>query len=372
MHYIPSVAFLLTAGSLLVQAVSVKDPRNVVLSSATCKVPNRAAGVTQDIQIKYVDINPGAKRTLLMVHGWPGLWHVWKGQIEAFKDDYHIIAVNQRGFGGSEHPGDLETSSTFGDLVGDLTCVLEHAQVSHAACLGHDWGTQTCYEAARMRPDVFEAVIGTAIPYIPYSGPFVPIANMVAMLPTIAYNVFFQDKTLEAAQELNGDIRRTLRGIMRTVESPPPSEFLKQTDSFMRGWDSVEDIPPIPFLTTEEEEYWVEQFESHKFDHTLGFYTHGTRHGSWTFAQAQENHTIPQPVLAILPTNDPVCNWVEAAVLMKSADHVPRLTMKTVDAAHWIIIEKPTEVNAIMKEWLDEHYAALPTREEQTHAKDEL
>lgn len=28
----------------------------------------------------------------------------------------------------------------------------------------HDWGSQACYEAARMRPDIFTAVIATAIP----------------------------------------------------------------------------------------------------------------------------------------------------------------------------------------------------------------
>lgn len=30
--------------------------------------------------------------------------------------------------------------------------------------LSHDWGTQICYEAARMRPDLFRAVVGAVIP----------------------------------------------------------------------------------------------------------------------------------------------------------------------------------------------------------------
>ena len=34
---------------------------------------------------EYVDINPDAERTILMVHGWPSLWHSWKYQIEEFK-----------------------------------------------------------------------------------------------------------------------------------------------------------------------------------------------------------------------------------------------------------------------------------------------
>lgn len=33
----------------------------------------------------YVDINPQAKKTLLFLHGWPGLWASWKYQIEEFQ-----------------------------------------------------------------------------------------------------------------------------------------------------------------------------------------------------------------------------------------------------------------------------------------------
>lgn len=50
------------------------------------------------------------------------------------------------------------------------------------------------------------------------------------------------------------------------------------------------------------------------------------RVGSWEFAQAQGNHTIPAPALSILPTLDPVADWVVAARLLKSGEHVPKLT----------------------------------------------
>ncbi|KAI0092874.1 alpha/beta-hydrolase [Irpex rosettiformis] len=372
MRYFRLVTVIVATLVSLVQAdLNLRDPTSIALSSTRCTAPNRATGVTKDIEIKYFEVNPKAERTLLLVHGWPALWHIWRLQIEVLKDDYHIIAVNQRGFGGSEHPGDLKTSSTMADLVGDLACVLADAKVEKALCIGHDWGAQVCNEAARQRPDIFDGVIGTAIPYVPYSGPHVPVSSLVHMLPKLAYNVFFQHNTTNAIQELNRDVRRTLRGTLRTVDSPPPDEFLKQTDSFLRGWDAVEEIPSIPFFTAEEEEYWVDQFSTYGFNYTLGFYTSG--HASWTFAQTQGNHTIPQPALSILPTNDPVANWVEAARIMKSESHFLHLTTKTVEAAHWLNIEKADEVNAIMREWLDEYYPPVSTeKERKTFPKDEL
>lgn len=35
--------------------------------------------------LEYVDINPDAPTTMVMVHGWPGLWSIWSHQIQAFK-----------------------------------------------------------------------------------------------------------------------------------------------------------------------------------------------------------------------------------------------------------------------------------------------
>jgi soluble epoxide hydrolase / lipid-phosphate phosphatase len=71
-----------------------------------------------------------------MLHGWPGLWSNWGQQILEFQNEYHIIAVDHRGFGASTHPDDVESSGTMGDIVGDAACVLEHAGVEEAICLG--------------------------------------------------------------------------------------------------------------------------------------------------------------------------------------------------------------------------------------------
>jgi soluble epoxide hydrolase / lipid-phosphate phosphatase len=99
-----------------------------------------------------VDLNPTAKSTLLFVHGWPGLWVIsclilctirnllrkstWSNQIIEFQDSYHLLVPDLRGFGGSSHPGDVQTSGTMGDLVGDLVCILEHANVRSVTCIG--------------------------------------------------------------------------------------------------------------------------------------------------------------------------------------------------------------------------------------------
>ena len=77
---------------------------------------------------------------------------------------------------------------------------------------------------------------------MPYGGPYVPIDQLIPAFPRLAYNVYFQDYTTTAAQEISKDARRTLRATLRTVASPPPPTFLEQTDSYLRGWESVDTV----------------------------------------------------------------------------------------------------------------------------------
>ncbi|KAN0124485.1 alpha/beta-hydrolase [Russula decolorans] len=330
------------------------NPRGYPKKVVSCPAINRAENTRVDIELHYVDINPKAEKTLLFLHGWPSLWASWKYQIQEFQDDYHIIAPDLRGFGPSTHPGDAKSSGTMPDLVGDLTCILENAGAPTAIAVGHDWGTQLAYEAARERPDIFTAVVGITIPYMPSAGPRVPTEALVKAHPRLAYQLFFDKQTSAAIDELDRDVRRTLRGTLRGVASPPPESFLTSPDTYIGAWDGVDEIPPIPFFSKEEEDYWVEQYSISGFKHTLQFYTEGNHFASWKFANEQGNHTIYQPILSILPTEDPVANMELAAKLLHSFDFLPNYTLHTLPTAHWTQLERPAEVNGIIRKWLEE------------------
>jgi len=350
------------------------NPREYSKRIATCKAVKRDQEKHEnvDIHLRYVDVNPSAPKTLFLVHGWPSLWSTWAKQITEFKDEYHLLVPDLRGFAESTHPGDVKTSGTMQDMVSDLVCILEHAKVSSAICVGHDWGSSICYEAARLRPDIFTAVAGAAIPYIPASGPFLPIKHLVPALPKLAYQLFFDGNTPAAIEELDKDIRRTIRGTMRTVASPPPDTFLRSQDSFLDAWSDVEEIPPVPFFTPEEEDYFVEQFSIQGFKHTLQFYTTGNREGTWKFANTQGNHTIPIPVLSLLPLQDPVADWVTATKLLKSEEFLPDLTIEVIDGGHWFHLEYPKEFNAALRSWLEKITAAKETEAPEPRVVDEL
>ncbi|KAL1702948.1 Alpha/Beta hydrolase protein [Schizophyllum commune] len=351
---------LATAG--VVTATEGFDPREYakLKKHTTCKAVKRDEGDKPvDINMSYVDINPSAKHTLLLVHGWPSLWTTWSYQIKEFENDYRLIAPDHRGFGESTHPGDVQSSGTLQDLVADMVCVLEDAGVTTATCVGHDWGSAVCYEAARSRPDIFTAVAGVAVPYMPANGEhFTPVAALVPLLPKLAYNVFFADNTTAAAAELNEDVGRTIRATLRQKSSPPPEDFLTYKDTYMGPWKKYAEIPPVPFFTPEEEKYYIEQYSIQKFDNTLQFYTtpvsRHNRYSAWKFAHDQGNWTIPQPALSILPSDDPVADWVKAAAILHSADFLPNLKTVVVPGSHWFHLESAAPFNKELRAWLEE------------------
>ena len=115
-----------------------------------------------------------------------------------------------------------------------------------------------------MRPDIFTAVIGAVVPvrwkmflvYLCYTDILIKLdSTSPQRMPSCRsrhllehyrssyiYQLYFDRKLDAAIAELDHDIRRTIRATLRTVESPPPDEYLKSSDSFLDAWGHVKEV----------------------------------------------------------------------------------------------------------------------------------
>ncbi len=100
--------------------------------------------------------NAGAPK-LLMLHGFPEYGGAWAGLGERLADRFNCFAPDQRGFGQSYAPAEIEAYA-MSRMVPDLAALTEHLG-GPVHVVGHDWGAATAYGLAMARPDLVERLI---------------------------------------------------------------------------------------------------------------------------------------------------------------------------------------------------------------------
>ena len=78
--------------------VNRKDERDVTLDLRACFTSLFCShGLTMCwyVRADYVDTNPGASETIIMLHGWPGLWSNWGKQIEMLKVRFECLRTTE-------------------------------------------------------------------------------------------------------------------------------------------------------------------------------------------------------------------------------------------------------------------------------------
>ena len=66
--------------------------------------------VEPDVKIYVEDLNEGAEKTILFVHGWPGSHKLFEYQFDVLpKLGYTCIGIDTRGFRESDKPYNRET-----------------------------------------------------------------------------------------------------------------------------------------------------------------------------------------------------------------------------------------------------------------------
>jgi pimeloyl-ACP methyl ester carboxylesterase len=94
---------------------------------------------------RYVEANgtrlhvaeAGEGPAVVMLHGWPQHWWIWRKVIPALSGDRRVICPDLRGFGWSDAPpGDYEV----GGFAADTLALLDALGLEEVDLIGHDWG----------------------------------------------------------------------------------------------------------------------------------------------------------------------------------------------------------------------------------------
>jgi cis-3-alkyl-4-acyloxetan-2-one decarboxylase len=149
-------------------------------------------------------------KTMLFVHGWPDDASLWEKQVEFFKDIYHCVTVTLPGFSPEDSS---DTQVDFPELVDFLAATIRK-EGAPAIVVGHDWGAYLTYMLEERHPELVEKVVALDVGgQIHLNGAMVAYQSFLAAswlarnaLPHVTTRLSQMFATLVKAPKRNGGV----------------------------------------------------------------------------------------------------------------------------------------------------------------------
>lgn len=297
-------------------------------------------------------LEAGSGPLVLLCHGFPELAHSWRHQIPALAEaGYHVVAPDQRGYGRTSQPNDIEAYD-IQHLTGDLTALMDELGEEEAVIVGHDWGSIVVWNLALLAPERVKAVVGMSVPFI--RRPPRPPTELMKQLfsDTWFYMLYFQEPGVADA-DLARDPATTMRRFLAAIDGSILSRDVTSLIGPRDGRGMVERLPEpaeLPdWLPQGDLDHFVTEFTRTGFTGGLNWYRNLDR--NWEITPELAEARVTQPAMFVAGSADPVIAMNPPSGM---AGYVPELREEVLveGAGHWVQQEKPDEVNAALLRFL--------------------
>lgn len=262
-------------------------------------------------------VDAGNGSAVVLLHGFPDSRHLWRHQVTALLEaGYRVLAPDLRGFGDAPRPAEVAAYRR-PRLVMDVIGLLDALGVARAHLVGHDFGASLAWTLAGTFPDRFDRLVALSVGVHGSPG-----WKTVAQREKSWYFDFFQ-KTGLAEAELQaqdwallrallrgqGDVDRYLRDLARPGALTAALNWYRATF----GPPPDEREPAAPLIPR------------------------------W--------HRLPQDVMGVWSEHDPLVlepQMTGSEPAVAGRWRYERLT----DAGHWMMLDQPARVNALLLDFL--------------------
>lgn len=316
---------------------------------------NHCFAEVNGIRMHYIDEGQGP--LVIMLHGFPYLWYMWRRQIVALAEaGFRVVVPDQRGFGQTERPDPIEAydiSQSVGDIVGLLAALGE----TSAVLVGHDVGARVAQSAAMLRPDLFSGLVMLNTP-VPPRGRVKPTIGLQAMAKGREYHHLYFRQIGKPDRELASDTRKTLRSIFYSVSGSAVGAerwrlFLEPGEPILNAFTEPKEFPS--WLSARAIDYYVDEYMRTGFTGALNYYR--CRDRNWEITAFLDGAVVRQPSLFIGGAADPSLEAIELRGLYDQLDtHLPGLQKKVLlpGVGHSAAEEAVDQVNEMLLEFLVE------------------
>lgn len=116
------------------------------------------------VKIHYISAGATDKPLLVFIHGFPDYWYSWRFQIAGLFKEYHVVAMDTRGYNKSDKPKP-QGAYDIKHLLSDVDAIIANEKRQKAFVVGHDWGGFIAWNFAAHYPDKTEGLIIVNLPH---------------------------------------------------------------------------------------------------------------------------------------------------------------------------------------------------------------
>ena len=275
--------------------------------------------------IDFTYLECGTGPLALCLHGFPDSPHSWRHLLPALADaGFRAVAPFTRGYA----PTSLAPDGVYqtGALSADANALHDAlGGDSDAVLIGHDWGAPSVYGAAASAPDKWRRVVGMAVP--PGGAMGAAFVGNLEQIKRSWYMFWFQHPLSDIVV---------------------PANDLAFIDMLWRDWSPGHDG------AADAENCKAALRDPANIAAALGYYRSnlgaGPRDARYDAIQAAGGGELPQPTLYIHGADD---GCIGREVAESLGVFAPWATLAIVEGAgHFLQLEKPTEVNKLVVDWV--------------------
>jgi pimeloyl-ACP methyl ester carboxylesterase len=292
----------------------------------------------------------GSGPLMMFVHGFPEFWYEWKHQIAEFSRDHTVVAPDMRGYNLSSKP-EAVSAYQMPNLVEDLRAlaaeVMKPAGVATFTLVAHDWGGVVAWVFAAQHPEMLDRLVIINAPHPTIFGRL--LREDPAQQQASAYMLMFRSPQAEATLSANsyemltslvlGDGLKA--GTVTEADRKMYVEAWSQPGALTGGLNYYRAAgvgPPRPTA--------IETAASTATPPPAAAPPSG---------EASALANLP-PMFVRVPT---LVVWGEKDTALLTGNLngldavVPSLTVRRIpDGTHWVVREKPADVNGAIREFL--------------------
>ncbi|CAM6111840.1 unnamed protein product [Calypogeia fissa] len=242
----------------------------------------------------------GSGPLVVLVHGFPQLWYVFRHQILFLAEaGYHAVALDLRGHGQSDIPAE-ESDYTFLHHAGDVIGIIEALGEKQAFLVGHDWGSSVVSFVTLFRPDLVRGLVNLSVPFFPRDP---HIDNLTAFRAAFGDNFYMQRWQSSEEGEAEADFAKhgSKTALAKVLCSHTPEVHMsKNGKTVLESIELPHSLPP--WLKDEDLQYYADSFDKTGFTGGFNFYRNIRR--NWELTAPWSNQGINTASLFVVGDQD--------------------------------------------------------------------